>query len=89
MSSYPPVEQPPKAFGNGPDDYEKGYVTDDTRIGAEAEQHLGLDKEGHVVYDANAPRALHRKLQNRHMQMIAIGMISNNPRDLAHCIDSS
>ena len=70
MSKYPPVEAPPKAFGNE----EKGYIADDGNIGAEAEQ-LAMDKDGHVISETTDPRALHRKLKSRHMQMIAIGML--------------
>lgn len=89
MSSYPPVEEPPKAFaGHGvsmhPEhdgahyDGEKGFVASD------GEKHMGMDSQGHVYEDVDAPRALHRKLQGRHMQMIAVGMspppLSQQPR---------
>ncbi len=75
MSSYPPVEEPPKAFnnGNGSDDYDTekgGYVGG---VGADGEKHMGMDRQGHVIEGASAPRALHRKLEGRHMQMIAVG----------------
>lgn len=79
MSSYPPVEDSKAFDDHHPQnsthigDHERGLMHSNSHA-FDGEKNLGLDSHGHVITDAEAPRALHRDLQGRHMQMIAVGM---------------